>query len=74
MQTAAVQIVPMAEVTILKKNLSAFPHILQIPLSFLIPGIGIRASSSRPIALLDDQCIAIFLIVFPFRIDTIRVL
>src|SRR5467141_2035905 len=70
METAAVQVIAMAEVV---EDLSALTHILEVPLSILIPGIGIRLHQAAH-ALFHNIRVAILLIVLSFRIDTIGVL
>src|SRR4029077_7925024 len=73
METASVQVIAMAEVAVLVEDLSPLTHILEVPLSILIPGVGIRLHQATH-ALFHSHRVAIILIVLSFKIDPIGVL
>src|ERR1051325_2853760 len=73
METAAIQIVAMTEVTVLVEDLSPFTDVLEVPLSILIPRISIWLHQTAH-TLFHNVGVAILLIVLSFRIDTIGIL
>src|SRR5262249_44513019 len=73
MEATAIQIISMTEMAVLKEDLSPLSHIFKVPLGILIPRVGVRLHQA-PHALLHYIRVTIFLIVFPFRIDSIGVL
>ena len=73
MQPAPVQVVAVAEVAILEENLATFPHVFQIAFRFWVPRIGILLHQATH-SLLDDEFIAVLLIVLAFRIGPVGIL
>ena len=72
-KSTAVQVVTVAEVTVLKEDFSTFTNLLQVAFSLLIPGVRVGGHQAAH-SLLHDQFVTVGLIVLPFEIDTVRIL
>src|SRR6185295_16561810 len=73
MEAPTVQVIPVTEVAVLVEDLSTFTYILEVPLSVLVPGIGIGLhQAAHP--LFHNIGVAILLIVLTFRINAVGVL
>lgn len=72
-QSSAIQIISMAEVAILEKDLASLSHVLQIPCILVVPWIGVRLHQT-PHTLLNNIAVREFLVVFSLGIDPVGIL